>query len=84
MSEEFEQELKDNAEGQNRLNELLAKDSGSARKPAGVWRWLAAALGAAMVLFYFYTAGITSALSSSCTRPARRKYDLYWPYSWER
>ncbi len=39
---------------------LLQQDSGTARSPTGIWRWLVAALGAAMVLFYFYTAGVTS------------------------
>ena len=42
------------------VKELLEKDAKTARTPAGPWHWLVAALGAGMVLFYFYTAGITS------------------------
>jgi TRAP transporter 4TM/12TM fusion protein len=43
-----------------RVAKLLQKDAKTARSPTGVWRWLVAALGAAMVLFYFYTAGLSS------------------------
>lgn len=47
--------------GQNeQLQELIEKDAKSGRILAGPWKWIAAALGAAMVLFYFYTAGIAS------------------------
>ncbi len=48
------------AEDGEKLQELLEKDSKTARSPEGVWHWLVAGLGAAMVLFYLYTAGITS------------------------
>lgn len=41
-----------------KLKELIEKDSRSARPVTGVFKGLVAALGAAMVLFYFYTAGV--------------------------
>jgi TRAP-type uncharacterized transport system fused permease subunit len=55
----LQDELKDNAGEREKLEELLAKDT-AARKPAGVWSMIVAVLGASMVFFYFYTAGITS------------------------
>jgi TRAP-type uncharacterized transport system fused permease subunit len=42
------------------VEKLLERDAKTGRKPAGVWHWLVAGLSAAMVLFYFYTAGLTS------------------------
>jgi TRAP transporter 4TM/12TM fusion protein len=42
------------------LDEIMEKDAKSARSVTGPWKWLIAALGAVMVVFYFYTAGITS------------------------
>ncbi len=47
-------------EQDEKVKELLEKDAKTARAPTGPWHWLVAALGGAMVLFYFYTAGITS------------------------
>ena len=47
-------------EKDEKVKELLEKDAKTARAPTGPWHWLVAALGAAMVLFYFYTAGVTS------------------------
>jgi len=43
-----------------KLKELMEKDAKTARKPTIPWNWLAAGLGAAMVLFYFYTAGVST------------------------
>ncbi len=43
-----------------KVKELLEKDAKTARSPTAGWKWLVQGLGAAMVLFYFYTAGITS------------------------
>ncbi len=37
-----------------------AEPAAPARDLSGPWRWLVAALAAAMVLFYFYTAGVAS------------------------
>ena len=42
------------------LNELMEKDAKTHRSPTGVWRWLVALLGASMVLFYLYTAGLST------------------------
>jgi TRAP transporter 4TM/12TM fusion protein len=53
-------ELESSIEDDSKVQELLEKDAKSARKPSGFWHWLVAGLGAAMVLFYFYTAGVTS------------------------
>ena len=47
-------------EQKEKVKELLEKDAKTARQSTGVWRWLTALLGGAMVIFYFYTAGITS------------------------
>ncbi|MCP3959539.1 MAG: TRAP transporter large permease subunit, partial [bacterium] len=43
-----------------KVKELLEKDARTARSPTGHWKWLVQVLGAAMVVFYFYTAGISS------------------------
>ncbi len=43
-----------------KVKELLEKDAKTARSPTAGWKWLVQGLGAAMVLFYFYTAGVTS------------------------
>ncbi len=43
---------------QEKLNKLLEQDSKSGRSPEGLWKWILAALGAIMVVFYFYSAGI--------------------------
>ncbi|PLX91482.1 MAG: C4-dicarboxylate ABC transporter permease, partial [Desulfuromonas sp.] len=45
---------------QERLQELMEKDNRKHRVPTGVWRWIVAALGAGMVLFYFYAAGLAA------------------------
>ncbi len=39
---------------------VLADPEDPLRDPSGPWHWLIAALGAAMVLFYFYAAGVAS------------------------
>ncbi len=44
----------------DQVRALLERDARTARSPTGPWHWLVAALGASMVLFYFYTAGVTS------------------------
>ncbi len=48
-------------ENREKLKELMEKDSRTARPVTSVWKPLVAALGAAMVIFYFYTAGIKPA-----------------------
>jgi TRAP transporter 4TM/12TM fusion protein len=60
MSEELQDELKGHPEEEKKLKEVLEKESASARKPTGILRPLVSVLGACMVLFYFYTAGVTS------------------------
>ncbi|EXJ10503.1 hypothetical protein [Nitrincola nitratireducens] len=40
-----------------KLKELMEKDAKTERHLGGVWKWLVAALGAIMVLIYFYGAG---------------------------
>ncbi|MBZ0269574.1 TRAP transporter fused permease subunit [bacterium] len=48
------------AEERDTVEKLLERDSKTGRQPTGAWKWLVAALGAAMVLFYFYAAGMAS------------------------
>ncbi|MBW2501789.1 MAG: TRAP transporter fused permease subunit, partial [Deltaproteobacteria bacterium] len=61
MSEDLEKEIGSiDEKDQKKLKELVEKDAKSARKPTGVWNWITALLGVSMVLFYFYTAGITT------------------------
>ena len=61
MSEDLMKEIESiNKEDQKKLKKLIEKDAKSARKPSGLWKWVTALLGASMVLFYFYTAGITT------------------------
>ncbi len=61
MSEDLEKEIgMIDKKGQEKLKELIEKDAKSARKPTGLWNWITALLGASMVIFYFYTAGITT------------------------
>jgi TRAP transporter 4TM/12TM fusion protein len=42
------------------LKELMEKDAKTHRSPTGLWKWLVALLGASMVLFYLYTAGLST------------------------
>ena len=61
MAEELQEDLKDlSPEEQKKLKKLMEKDSKSYRSPSGVFKWLVAALGGGMVLFYFYTAGLAA------------------------
>jgi len=61
MSEQNQEELQDvSPEEQDKLKKLMEKDSKTYRSPTGFFKWLVAALGAGMVLFYFYTAGLTA------------------------
>ncbi len=46
--------------GDDKVKELLEKDAKTARAVTGPWQWLVAGLGAFMVVFYFYTAGVSS------------------------
>jgi len=61
MSEDLEKEIGSiDEKDQKKLKKLVEKDAKSTRKPGGLWKWITAILGAFMVLFYFYTAGITT------------------------
>ncbi|TNF49777.1 MAG: TRAP transporter fused permease subunit [Deltaproteobacteria bacterium] len=61
MAEELQEELKDlSPKEQEKLKKLMEKDSKSYRSPTGLFKWLVAALGGGMVLFYFYTAGLAA------------------------
>lgn len=42
------------------LQEIIEKDAKTHRLPTGGWKWLVALLGASMVLFYLYTAGLAA------------------------
>ncbi|MFA5515231.1 MAG: TRAP transporter fused permease subunit [Desulfuromonadales bacterium] len=59
MAEDLEKELQDlDPEEQEKVKKLLEKDAKSFRTPAGFWKWTIGLLGASMVLFYFYSAGL--------------------------
>ncbi len=61
MAEEIQEELQDlSPEEKEKLQKLMEKDSKSYRSPIGLFKWLVAVLGAGMVLFYFYTAGLAA------------------------
>jgi len=61
MSEELQEEIEHiSPEEKEKLKKLLEKDSKTYRSPTGIFKWLVAGLGAAMVLFYFYTAGLAA------------------------
>ncbi|MDY0397523.1 MAG: TRAP transporter large permease subunit [Desulfuromonas thiophila] len=47
-----------NPQDQEKLKTLMEKDAKSFRTPSGLWHWVTALLGAFMVLFYFYAAGV--------------------------
>ena len=61
MSETLDKDLADlDPEEQKKLKKLMEKDSKSFRSPTGFWNWVVSALGAFLVLFYFYAAGVAS------------------------
>lgn len=60
MAQRVEQHPQLNQDDQRRLAELMEKDARSYRSPSGFWKWLVAALGAGMVLFYLYAAGLAA------------------------
>jgi TRAP transporter 4TM/12TM fusion protein len=60
MAEELEDLKELPAEEQEKLKKLMEKDSKSFRTPTGFWKWAIAVLGAIMVVFYFYSAGLTA------------------------
>jgi len=61
MAEELQEE-RDNLSPaeQEKLRKLMEKDAKAFRSPTGLFKCLVAALGAGMVLFYFYTAGLAT------------------------
>ena len=60
MSEELNEHKDLSAEERKKLKALMEKDAKSFRNPTGFWYWVTALLGAFMVLFYFYAAGIAT------------------------
>jgi TRAP transporter 4TM/12TM fusion protein len=58
------EELKDleglGQDEKQKLKELMEKDAKSYRTPTGFWKIVTAILGAALVFFYFYAAGVAS------------------------
>ena len=61
MTEEHQDDLQDlSAEEKEKLHKLMEKDARSYRTPTGFFKGLVAVLGAGMVLFYFYTAGLAA------------------------
>ena len=61
MAKELQEDLQGlSPEEHEKLKKLMEKDSKSYRAPIGFFKWLVAVLGAGMVLFYFYTAGLAA------------------------
>ncbi|MEZ4526673.1 MAG: TRAP transporter permease [Desulfobacterales bacterium] len=58
MSEELNEIAGIDPGDKKKLKELMEKDAKSMRSVSGFWKVLVSALGAFMVLFYFYAAGI--------------------------
>ena len=50
----------ESADDKKKLEQIIEKDAKSTRTPTGLWHAVIAVLAAAMVLFYFYTAGVAS------------------------
>ncbi|MBW6508838.1 MAG: TRAP transporter fused permease subunit [Desulfuromonadales bacterium] len=48
------------AEDKDKLKKLMEKDAKTFRSPTGFWHWVVALLGAVLVVFYFYAAGVAS------------------------
>ncbi|MBD1400614.1 TRAP transporter fused permease subunit [Pelobacter sp. M08fum] len=48
------------AEDKKKLKKLMEKDAKTFRTPTGFWHWVVASLGAVLVVFYFYAAGVAS------------------------
>lgn len=61
MSTDLDKEFVDlSKEEKKKLKELVEKDAKAHRNPTGIWSLLVALLGAGLVVFYFYAAGISS------------------------
>jgi len=64
MSDDNEKNLENlkgmDAEDKEKLKKLMEKDAKSFRAPTGFWHWVVALLGAILVVFYFYAAGVAS------------------------
>ncbi len=64
MSDDTEKTLENltdmDSEDKDKLKKLMEKDAKTFRKPTGFWHWVVALLGAALVVFYFYAAGVAS------------------------
>ena len=43
-----------------KLKKLMEKEARGHRTPTGIWHWITALIGAFMVLFYFYAAGVAT------------------------
>lgn len=64
MSDDTEKTLENltdmHSEDKDKLKKLMEKDAKTFRTPTGFWHWVVALLGAALVFFYFYAAGVAS------------------------
>ncbi|MFH2132798.1 MAG: TRAP transporter permease [bacterium] len=49
-----------NPDDARKLAQLIEKEAKAARELTGIWKYIAALLGAVMVIFYFYAAGVAS------------------------
>ncbi len=61
MAEETEKNIESvDEENREKLKKIMEKDAKSFRTPTGFWHWVVASLGAFLVVFYFYAAGVAS------------------------
>jgi TRAP transporter 4TM/12TM fusion protein len=60
MSDTLDTNLEKDVADKQKLKKLMDKDAKAYRRPEGFWHWVTALVGAFMVLFYFYAAGITT------------------------
>ena len=58
MSEDVSKDQAPQAADQEKLEEIVQKDAKTGRPMSGFWFWLTSSMGAFMVLFYMYAAGV--------------------------
>ncbi len=60
MSDTLDTSMETDVADKKKLKKLMDKDARAYRRPTGFWHWVTSMVGAFMVLFYFYAAGIAT------------------------